>query len=155
MKNVPVTVEQYFPGDVAIVFNHIVPIELSSIFTGYGPLPAVISTSGQTGAWDGAGQGRTVHLSDGSTAKEKLTRVESPGYFSYIVSDFSGAMRFIAHSAEGEWWFESHGKGTQVRWRYAFRPASLLVTPVLFLLSRLWRGYMKKALRLAAEKLPA
>lgn len=154
MKSIPVMVEQHFTGDAAAVFEHIVPIELSTIFTGYGPLPAVVGTSGQTGAWDGAGQSRTVHLADGSTARERLTTVEAPHYFSYVVGEFSGIFRFLTASAEGEWWFEPAAGGTRVRWRYAFRPASALAAPLLFLVARLWRGYMRKALRLAQERLP-
>ncbi|MEM7469589.1 MAG: polyketide cyclase, partial [Pseudomonadota bacterium] len=53
-------------------FAHIVPIDLTSIITGYGPLPAVVKVQNQTGAWDGAGQSRTVVLSDGSLAQEIL-----------------------------------------------------------------------------------
>jgi hypothetical protein len=37
-----------------------------------------------------------------------------------------------------------------VRWRHAFHPRSKWVAPVLWLLANvLWRGYMRKALRLA------
>jgi hypothetical protein len=95
-------------------------------------------------------------LSDGSTAREKLTACDAPEYFSYVVSDFSGPLKWLAHSAEGEWWFDAENGSTQVRWRYAFRPASALARPALWLLANaLWRGYMKKALRLSAESLPA
>jgi hypothetical protein len=155
MKSIPVTVEQHFAGEAERVCLHIVPIDLTRIFTGYGPLPAVTGTSEATGSWNVAGQRRKVHLSDGSTARERLTAYDSPSYFSYIVSDFSGVLRFLADSAEGEWWFEPVAGGTQVRWRYAFTPASVLAKPVLFVVSRLWQGYMRKALRLAAAVLPA
>ncbi len=63
-------------------FRYIVPIDLLSIFTGYGLLPAVTRVSEQKGAWDGAGQDRTFHFSDGSSAHETLTAYEYPSYFS-------------------------------------------------------------------------
>ncbi len=66
-------------------FEHIVPINLSSVFTGYGPLPAVAGAQNQTGDWDAAGQTRTVLLSDGSSVQELLTKYEHPHYFSYTV----------------------------------------------------------------------
>src|SRR5262249_36406922 len=104
-------------------FAHIVPIDLASIFTGYGPLPAVTRTQDQVGAWDTVGQTRTVHLSDGSSAQELLTAYERPGYFSYAVSGFTGVLRHFTSSANGEWWFTTVAPGrTRIRWRYAFNP---------------------------------
>ncbi|HEX6590938.1 MAG TPA: SRPBCC family protein [Moraxellaceae bacterium] len=133
-------------------FLHIVPIPLERIFTGYGPLPAVCGTRDQQGAWDGAGQSRTVLLSDGSTAREQLLAYRAPEYFGYRVGDFSGALGFIARHAEGQWWFEAVGTTrTRVRWQYDFVARSWLAWPLLWLLSRLWRAYMDKALALAAR----
>jgi hypothetical protein len=88
-------------------FLQIVPIDLTSIFRGYGILPAVIGTQSQTGNWDAIGQTRTVHLSDGSYAKELLTKYQVPNYSGYVVSNFSGVLGFLITRAEGEWWFES------------------------------------------------
>lgn len=138
-------------------FEYVVPIDLPSIFTGYGPLPAVKGTKDETGGWDGAGQSRTIILADDSTAREQLTRYEAPEYFSYVVSDFTGPFRLLVASANGEWWFEEKGpKRTRVSWRYAFNPRSPLVLPVLWFMTRfLWRDYMAQALSLAKQKLEA
>jgi hypothetical protein len=139
--------------DVAVsqidAFEYTMPIDLTLIFTGYGPLPAVIGTKDQTGAWDGAGQTRTVLLSDGSSAQEMLTKYEHPRYFSYTVSDFTGVLRSFITSANGEWWFSSASSGeTHIKWRYAFNARSLFAVPVLWFITSLWRGYMRKALEL-------
>lgn len=130
-------------------FVRVVPIDLPSIFRGFGPLPAVVATEEQTGAWDTAGQTRRVRLSDGSTAREMLTDYDPPRYFGYRVSDFSGPLRFLTTGARGEWWFEDEpGRSTALRWRYAFEPRSALARPVLWAIVRpLWRGYMASALR--------
>lgn len=137
--------------DPVKTFEHIVPIDLPSIFTGHGVLPAVVRTQDQVGGWDAAGQTRTVHLSDGSSAREILTMHSPPDYFSYTVSNFTGILRFFTTSADGEWWFEPLPSGnTLVRWRYAFNPRSILSIPVLWFITKvLWRGYMKKALSLS------
>ena len=61
-------------------------------------------------------------------------------------------MRWLATGANGAWWFDTQAGGTQttVRWRHAFHPRSKWAAPVLWLLANLlWRGYMRKALRLA------
>jgi hypothetical protein len=130
-------------------FEYTMPVDLASIFTGYGPLPAVIGTKDQTGAWDGAGQTRTVLLSDGSSAQEMLTKYEHPHYFSYTVSDFTGILGSFTSSANGEWWFSSTPSGqTHIKWRYVFNARSLFAIPVLWVITSLWRGYMRKALGL-------
>jgi hypothetical protein len=145
------TVEVTMKADQTAAFEHIVPIDLKSIFTGYGPLPAVISTQNQVGGWDAAGQTRTVHLSDGSLARELLTQYEHPDYFSYTVSGFTGVLGLLATSANGEWWFSRTASGqTHVKWRYAFSARSMLAVPILwFVATVLWRNYMRKALRLS------
>jgi len=150
----PATVEVSVKAPQAVAFNHIVPIDLTTIFTGFGPLPAVTGTTNQVGAWDAAGQTRTVNLSDGSSASESLNKYQHPNYFSYTVSGFTGALRFLTTSADGEWWFSSNASGqTHIKWRYAFNARSFLAAPILwFIANFLWRGYMRKALQLSAAQ---
>ncbi len=83
-----------------VAFENIVPIDPTSVFTGYGPLPAVISVKNQTGAWDGANQTRTVLLSDNSSTHEMLTKYEHPNHSQYVVEGFTGVLRFLVSSAE-------------------------------------------------------
>lgn len=151
VSSLSATVEITVKAAQTAAFDQIVPIDLKSIFTGYGPLPAVTSTQDQVGAWDAVDQTRTVHLSDGSSAQELLTKYEHPNYFSYTVSGFTGALRFLTTSANGEWWFGSVGSGqTHIKWRYAFNARSVFAVPILWLVaSVLWRNYMHKALRLS------
>ncbi|MEZ5443030.1 MAG: hypothetical protein R3F15_16280 [Lysobacterales bacterium] len=133
-------------------FERIVPIELSSIFTGYGPLPSVVGTQDQTGNWDGAGQSRTVLLSDGSSAQEALTDYQYPAYFAYTVNEFTGILRFLAKEAHGQWWFEQlpGTRTTSIRWKYEFISRKRWLEPVVCLITQhLWKGYMSKALRLS------
>jgi len=139
-------------------FSHIVPIDLATIFTGFGPLPAVKGTRDQTGAWDAAGQSRTVLLSDGSSAQEALTAYQFPSHFAYTVKGFTGVLRFFASEAHGEWWFKqgSANQPTTVHWRYEFVSRSRWLEPIVCLITqRLWRGYMAKALRLSKAQVEA
>jgi hypothetical protein len=148
------TVERFFPAAREKVFLHVVPIDLTTIFTGFGPLPAVTGTRDETGPWDAAGRQRTVCLSDGSFARERLTAYEKPRGFAYVVSGFTGSLRFLAQEARGEWWFEEAAGGTTVRWRYVFVPRSVFARPLLWAINRFfWRRYMHAALRLAAASL--
>jgi Polyketide cyclase / dehydrase and lipid transport len=121
-----------------------IPVNLEDILGKYGPVPAVTGTSGQTGPWDVVGSSRTVHLSDGSSASERVTRVQAPHTFGYTVSGFTNPVRFLAREARGVWVFE---EGGEVRWTYTFAarslPAALLLAPVVRFA---WRGFMRRAL---------
>lgn len=155
MRPFSVTVQVEVAAQRTETFEHIVPINLTSIFKGYGPLPAVKGTQNQTGEWDAVGQTRTVILSDGSSAQEILTKYEHPHYFSYTVCGFSGVLRFLTTSAHGEWWFESNSSRdvTYVRWRYALNAKSVFAAPILWLIVNfLWRGYMQNVIMLCKNQ---
>jgi Polyketide cyclase / dehydrase and lipid transport len=155
MSSLSTTIEAEVNADQSSAFEYIVPIDLTSIFTGYGPLPAVTGSRDQTGAWDAVGQTRTVQFSDGSSAQEMLTQYEAPRYFSYTLSGFTGTLRLLSTSANGEWWFNRVGLGrTHIKWRYAFNARSVFAIPLLsFIVKVLWRGYMLKALLQAQKQL--
>ena len=141
----------------AQAFGHIVPIDLSSIFTGFGPLPSVLRTLDETGPWDSAGRSRTVVFSDGSSATESLTGYDFPNSFEYRITGFTGVLKYLATEAQGKWWFESTAEpGTTVRWRYEFVSRFALFTPLVSLFTKqLWRGYMGKALNLSKTQVEA
>lgn len=155
MSLLSATVKTTVTANQADAFEHIVPIDLTSIFKGYGPLPSVTGTQNQVGDWDTAGQTRTVHLSDNSSVQELLTKYEHPRYFSYTVSGFSNVLRFLISSANGEWWFTIGSLGqTDIKWRYAFNERSVLAIPVLWLITNiLWRNYMRKVLQLSKAQI--
>lgn len=155
MKSAAATVVTMIEASQEETFLHIVPIDLTSIFTGFGPLPSVTGSLNQTGPWDAAGRSRTVVFSDGSSARETLTSYEYPNRFAYRITEFTGVLRFLATEARGEWWFESvpDRAATSVRWRYEFISRSAILKPLVSLFTRsLWRGYMRKALHLSKEQ---
>ena len=145
------TVEAIVDASREHAFSTIAPIDLTSIFTGYGPLPAVTGVCDQVGGWDSAGQTRSVALSDGSSASERLTEYKYPEYFSYTLSGFTNVLRFLTTAAHGEWWFEPISEArTRIRWRYAFAARNVVVLPLLWLTTNVpWRAYLKRALFLA------
>lgn len=154
MNSVSVTVHTCVLASQIAAFEYIVPIDLTTIFTGYSLLPAVRGTENQTGDWDGTGQTRTVLLSDGSSSQEIITKYDYPNYFSYTVKEFTGILRFFTKSADGEWWFDSISSDkTYIKWKYAFNAKSILAIPFLWFITKvLWRNYMHKALRLSKNQ---
>jgi hypothetical protein len=136
------------------LFDWFIPIELPRILLGYGPVPAITATSGQTGAWDQPGSSRTVHLADGSTAREQVTVCVRPSHFGYRVGEFTGNVRHLATGARGAWTFDESGAGggTDVRWTYTFVARSAVARVVLAPVVRvLWRGFMRAALQRMVE----
>ena len=120
------------------VFDFIVPEDvLPKVLTGYGLLPGVVRTSGNTGPWDSPGSSRTVHLADGTTARETVTAYARPRHFSYRTDQYTFALRHFANSAVGEWWFDELLDRTHVKWTYTFNSKGILTVPILKLFVRL------------------
>jgi hypothetical protein len=158
MRSTVAIVESTIEASTEVAFEHIVPIDLSSIFTGYGPLPAVTETRDQSGHWDAAGRSRTVVFSDGSSAQESLTAYQHPGRFTYRITGFTGVLRFFASEARGEWTFERvpDSNATKVRWSYEFVSRTKYLEPLVGLFTqKLWLGYMRKALGLSKAQVEA
>lgn len=149
MAHIAVTVTERVRAPVHNVFNFVVAEDvLPKILLGYGPVPGVTATSGNTGPWDVPGSARTVHLKGGDTAKEQVTDFEAPSYFAYRVTDFTFALKHFATQGRGQWWFTPTEGGTQVKWTYTFTARSRLTQPILAVFARLlWRGYMRVAMR--------
>jgi hypothetical protein len=148
---VPVTVQtraRVTPGEA---FNAIVPIDLSLMFTGWGPFPAVRGARNQSGAWNHVGASRNPDLSDGSTATETLTEY-APGHsFAYELTDFTNALGRLIIGVRGEWTFTPDRDGTVIRWTYEFKPRPLRRSLIRLALAPLWRPYMRAALEAAAR----
>jgi Polyketide cyclase / dehydrase and lipid transport len=148
-STVSITVRRPRPA----VFKWFVPVELRDILLGYGPLPAVVRTTGQTGPWEQPGSRRTVHLADGNTAQEEVTACEPPHYFAYRVSGFTNILRHFTSGAEGQWWFEEAGDSTEVKWSYTFHARSVLTGVLLFPIAKLlWNGYMRVGIQAVKER---
>lgn len=142
---IAITRTAVIPGSIEAVFEFIAAEDvLPKVLTGYGPLPAVVSTSDHTGSWDQPGAARVIHLADGSRVREQVTDHRAPAFFAYRVWDFGNPIiRLLARGARGEWVFSTEGNSTRVIWTYCFyaknRLAALPLTGIVHLL---WRGYM-------------
>jgi len=153
LKGISVTAATTIRGSTEAIFDQIVPIDLRTVFKGYGLLPAVVDVAEQTGAWDAAAQTRKVVLSDGSSAKEELTHYDRPGQFAYRITELTGLFGLVAQEASGEWRFAESGTSTTLSWTYAFTPRSRWTRPVLGVVGLLWRRYMRRVLALCRSQI--
>jgi hypothetical protein len=88
-KTGAVTVQTRAAATPQHAFKVNVPTDLSLVFKGWGPFPAVRGVENQTGAWDHVGAFRYPVLSDGTTANETLTEYTVGQSFSYEVTSFT------------------------------------------------------------------
>lgn len=148
MPRVTITLASHVHAPVQDVFKFVTAKDvLPKILLGYGPLPGVVSTSGNTGLWDVPGSFRIVHLKNGSSAREELTDHQPPTYFAYRTSDFNSVLKYVVSQGRGQWWFTPDEQGTRVKWTYTFTARSWLTKPVLIVfVPLLWRGYMRGAM---------
>ena len=155
MPTVAITLSTTIRASLEHVFDFVVAEDvLPKVLLGYGPLPAVSSTSDLHGRWDQPGSYRTVHLADGNTAREEVTDYQRPGYFAYQISNFTFALRHLATKGQGQWWFRSTSEGTSVRWRYTYTSRSVLTYPLLWGFAQwFWRGYMRVGLKATKQQL--
>ena len=142
-----VTVTGRTAASTEVAFDTIAPIDLTSIFERWLLIPGVRGVRDQSGPWDAAGRTRTVQLTDGSEAPERLTSVDRPRAFAYRVGPFPRPLGLLASSADGDWSFTpAPGGGTDIRWTYRFTAGPGRRTLVRALIAPMWRGYAERGL---------
>ena len=107
-KTVAVTVQARAATPPQHAFKVNVPIDLSLVFKGWGPFPAVVGVQNQTGAWDHVGASRNPVLSDQTTANETLTEYTVGHSFPYEVTGFTN---ILGRLVEGAWRVDVHTRG--------------------------------------------
>ena len=158
MKPIVIEVQGEVPAPIETVFDVFMPIDLTTIMLGYGPLPAVSAIEDQSGAWDSVGESRIVRLADGHGMLETLTRVDRPKGFAYTLSSLTNVLRLLVHRFHGTWAFEDISLETEpsvvrATWRYEFDVRSRITRPIAWLiLTRFWRPYMEGALERASAQ---
>jgi Polyketide cyclase / dehydrase and lipid transport len=150
-KTVAVTVQTRAAAPPQHAFKVNVPIDLSLVFKGWGPFPAVRGVKNQTGAWDHVGASRHPILSDGTTASETLTEYTVGHSFAYEVTGFTNILGRLVEGVRGEWTFTPDGEGTVIRWTYEFKPLRGRFFLIRLVLAPLWRRYMLAGVEAAAR----
>jgi hypothetical protein len=150
-KTVAVTVQTRTAATPEHAFKVNVPIDLSLVFKGWGPFPAVRGVENQTGPWDHVGASRNPLLSDDTTAHETLTEYTVGHSFAYEVTGFTNILGRLVEGVPGEWTFTPDGQGTVIRWTYEFKPRRGRYLLVRRGLAPLWRHYMQAGVEAAAK----
>lgn len=162
MTPIVIEVRGRVPVAIETVFDVFLPIDLTTIMLGHGPLPGVAAVEDQTGDWNSIGESRILRLADGHGMLETLTRVDRPRGFGYTLSNLTNVLRLLVHRFHGTWSFDdisgpNEPPLVQAVWRYEFDVRSALTRPLSWLILTLfWRPYMASALdRASAQAIAA
>lgn len=156
MQGIRVTVRACVRAPRDLVFEALVPIDLTSIMRGYAFLPAVVAVDSDDGSWNARGQTRTLRLADGNSLREELTEYRKPDGVRYVIDGITGPLGALVHGARGSFDFIAHDDATTVEWTYVYVPRSPLYAPfVAFVIRVFWRRYMVRALATALADVEA
>jgi len=127
------------------VFAHLITHDATRFYPSWGFLPGVVGVRDATGAWDAAGQTRTLLLSDGGSVRETLREVTAP-LFAYDLSRFTGVFGALVASARAEWRVLGAGPGSTIAWTYSFTAKPGRGALVAAIVSLAWGPYMRRVL---------
>jgi hypothetical protein len=153
MTGIRATVRATVGAPRPLVFDTLVPMDVTTLLRGYAFLPAVVAVDGG-GAWDAVGTTRTLRLSDGNSLRERLTEHRRPHGVGYALDAITGPLGALVDGAEGAFAFEEEGpERTSIVWTYTYRPRSRLAAPaVRLVIGVFWRRYMARALARAVAE---
>lgn len=112
-----------------------------------GAIPGASGVEVTEGPYNKGGAKRNVKFENGDTVKEELLSVNSPGNYSYQVTEFSNFFRFLTDSAYSTIWFDNKKDDTEVTWSYSFTYKNIFARMFLSLfLSVAYKKFMRKNL---------
>lgn len=155
LRGVAHTVSRTAEVDVGTLFDVVVAEDvLPHVLHRWGPVPGVSGTRDLSGPWSRPGSERTVLLSDGNTARERVLVWERPTRFEYQVDDLTGLSGRLLHHAVGSWTFAPTGaRGSRLRWTYTFHVAGVAAAGMLQLVARTaWARYMEQCADLCVAR---
>lgn len=148
---IPVTVQARTALAPVRALELIGPIDLPSVFIGWGPFPAVTSVDGQTGDWTGVGETRHPNLSDGGTVTETLTEYTPGVGFAYELTGFTDVFDRMVDGVRGEWTFTPDGSGSIVKWTWEFKAKPRFGVLLRRVITPLYGHYMQQIVDRSVE----
>lgn len=141
--------------EVETLFDVVVAEDvLPHVLHRWGPIPAVVGTQALTGPWSRTGSERTVLLSDGNTARERVLVWERPARFEYQLDSLTGRFGRLFDHAFGSWTFAATGDGrSRLRWTYTFYVPGVLAAGVMQIVAwSAWARYMEQCADLCVAR---
>src|SRR5690242_9220273 len=96
------------PAPIDEAYLHTLRLPLPEMFSRrYLAIPPISRVDQRDpGPWGTLGQRRVIHLTDGGSMLETLTRCDEPDAFGYEITELRGALSPLASKIEGTYAFE-------------------------------------------------
>lgn len=102
------------------------------------------------GPYNDTGATRKVFFDNGDSIVEELLTHNSPLNYSYSVTKFSNAFRFLTKAAYGQLWFDVNDDKTRITWEYSFTYRNFFARIIIALfMSLIYKQFMQQALNYA------
>lgn len=130
------------------------PARFPALFTGMGPIPALVSITPD--APSAVGSTRQLVSADKSRLTERIVAWEPPRLHGYLLSGFVAPLAWLVRAGTAQWQFAARDGGTFVQWTYDFELTTPLVWPLAApLLKIVMQGAMRRCLDNLARTLEA
>src|SRR5687768_5755689 len=145
--------ERWIDAPIDAVFALSVdPARFPAMFTGMGPIPALVSITPD--APSAVGSTRQLLSADKSRLTERIVAWEPPRLHRYVLSGFAAPLAWLVRAGSAEWRLAGRDGGTGVRWSYAFELTTPLAWPVAAPLLKIFmQGAMARCLDNLADAL--
>src|SRR5688572_15193984 len=104
------------------------PARFPSLFTGMGPIPALVSITPDTPP--AVGSTRQLVSADKSRLTERIVAWDPPRLHRYVLEGFAAPLAWLVRAGTAEWRLEPRDGGTFVRWTYDFELTTPLAWPL-------------------------
>lgn len=147
--------ERWIDAPIDAVFALSVdPARFPAMFTGMGPIPALVSITPD--APSAVGSTRQLLSADKSRLTERIVAWEPPRLHRYVLSGFAAPLAWLVRAGTAEWQLAERDGGTFVHWTYDFEITTPLVWPLAAPLLKIFmQGAMQRCLRNFAQALEA
>jgi hypothetical protein len=132
------------PADIA---GQILDLAKWPEFTGYDPLPGIMSAEFEVRTPEVVGTRIKVTNTDDSTHVEEIVEWQPDARLVLSMTDFSPPLSRLATRFDEEWVFERAGDATHAARTFRLYPKSVLTRPAVWLISFLLRRAVARHLR--------
>jgi hypothetical protein len=147
--------ERWIDAPIDTVFALSVdPARFPSMFTGMGPIPALVSITPDSPS--AVGSTRQLVSADRSRLTERIVAWEPPRLHRYVLGGFAAPLAWLVRAGTAEWRLAERDGGTSVQWTYDFELGTPLAWPLAAPLLKIFmQGAMQRCLRNFAQALEA
>jgi len=154
MKPITFACQRLIPKSTAVIFAQVADTARWREFNGYGILPGIESAAYEVRTQDMVGSRIRVLNRDGSSHIEEITRWIPDREIAMTLQEFTPPLRLLATHISEKWRFQVEDDSTCVTRTFQMYPRNVIVRPILWLISLLFRRAIARHLEEMAGEQP-